>query len=175
MMMIGGVALAGCLFPGVHQVTPKLMKDTASPGLWHTFGGTNCYFARLSDFSGKDAGNIGSFNSPGGPRYVEIKETDAGFNTQGCLPWAEADGPLDKHIGAVNGQFTQGDYRVGTDVDAGDYTASVTNGCVWQRLSGFGSENSDIIASDTDNPAVTIDASDVGFRTWGCGVWTKTP
>lgn len=174
MVAVGSVALAGCLFPGVHQVTPKLMKDTAAPGLWHTFGGTDCFFERLSDFSGEPHGTIASFTSPGGPRYVEIKDTDAGFNSEKCVPWAEADGPFDKHIGAVDGAFTQGDYRVGTDVDAGTYEASVTTGCVWQRLSGFGSEDSDIIASDTDNPSVTIDASDVGFRTWGCGTWTKT-
>ena len=29
---VGSIALAGCLFPGVHQVTPKLMRDTAAPG-----------------------------------------------------------------------------------------------------------------------------------------------
>jgi len=176
MMAIGSIALAGCLFPGVHQVTPKLMKDTASPGLWHTFAGNNCFFQRLSDFSGEDHGTIASFMSPGGPRYIEIKSSDAGFNSTNCLPWVQADGPFDKKIGAnAAGEFPQGDYRVGKDIVAGDYTASVTTGCRWQRLSGFSSEDSDIIANDTDNPAVTIAASDVGFRTWGCGVWTKTP
>ena len=176
MVAVGSIALAGCLFPGVHQVTPTLMKDTAKPGLWHTFGGTNCFFERLSDFSGQPHGTIASFTSPGGPRYVEIKNTDAGFNSTNCVPWAETGGPFDKHIGATaEGQFEGGDYRVGEDVPAGDYTASVTDGCHWQRLSGFGSEASDIIAEDTDNPAVTIDDTDVGFRTWGCGVWTKTP
>ena len=175
-LAIGSIALAGCLFPGVHQVTPKLMRDTASPGLWHTFGGTNCFFPRLSDFSGENHGTIASFTSPGGPRYVEIKSTDAGFNSTNCVPWAQADGPFDKKVAAnAQGEFPQGDYRVGKDIEAGGYTASVTAGCHWQRLSGFGSEDSDIIASGTDNPAVTIDAADVGFRTWGCGVWTKTP
>ena len=174
MVVVGGVALAGCLFPGVHQVTPKLLKDGAAPGLWHTFGGNDCYFARLSDFSGESTGTIAAFTSPGGPRYIEIKSTDAGFDTQRCVAWVEADGPFDKQFKATaQGQFSGGDYRVGVEVEAGTYAATVTTGCVWQRLSSFGTEDSDIIDSDTDNPVVTIDQTDVGFRTWGCGVWTK--
>jgi hypothetical protein len=174
MIVIGSVVLAGCLFPGVHQVTPKLMKDTASPGLWHTFGGENCTFKRLSDFSGDDHGTIASFTSLGGPRYVEIKDTDAGFDSEHCVPWVEADGPFDKLFKATaEGQFPGGDYRVGVEVEAGTYASTVTDGCNWQRLSSFGSEDTDIIESGTDNPVVVIDGSDVGFRTWGCGVWTK--
>jgi len=171
-VVIGGVALAGCLNPGVRQVTPTLMRDTAAPGLWHTFGGTGCFFERLSDFSGEDHGTIASFASPGGPRYVEIKTSDAGFNSVNCVPWAAADGPFDKKIGAVEGEFTQGDYRVGIDIEAGDYTASHETGCHWQRLSGFGLEDSDILDEGTDLAEVTIEETDEGFRTWGCGTWT---
>jgi len=173
MIVIGGIALAGCLNPGVRVVTPTLMKDGAAPGLWHTFGGTDCYFERLSDFSGQPSGTIASFSSPSGPRYVEIKASDAGFNSTSCLPWAAADGPFDKHIGAVDGQFTEGDYRVGTDIEPGDYTASNDASCEWQRLSGFGLEDpDDIIDSGSGVGEVTIDAGDEGFRTWGCGTWT---
>jgi hypothetical protein len=174
MVAVGSVALAGCLFPGVHQVTPKLMRDTASPGLWHTFGGTDCVFKRLSDFSGDAHGTIASFTSPGGPRYVEIKSTDAGFDSQNCVAWVQADGPFDKLFPATDhGQFSQGDYRVGKEVQTGTYLATVTDGCRWQRLSGFGGEDADVIESGTDNPVAAIGPDDVGFRTWGCGVWTR--
>ena len=43
-----GIALAGCLAPGTHVVTPTLKNNTAVAGLWHTFGGNGCYWARLN-------------------------------------------------------------------------------------------------------------------------------
>ena len=73
-----------------------------------------------------------------------------------------------------NPQFEDGTFIVGTDVPAGTYrTRKPSAGCYWERLSGFG--GSDIIANNvTDQPSVvTIDASDRGFRSRGCGTWTQ--
>lgn len=170
---VAGIALAGCLTPGVHVVTPKLMNNTAAPGLWHTFGGTNCYWERLSGTSGAPSDVIANFSSPSGPRYVEIVDTDAAFNSRQCLPFALADGPFDKRIGqAADGTFPDGDYRIGKDVDAGDYKASVSGSCHWARVSSFTGESDAIIQQGTSTD-VSIDPSDFGFQSTGCGVWSK--
>jgi hypothetical protein len=170
---VAGIALAGCITPGVHQVTPKLMNGTVSPGLWHTFGGINCYWERLSGTSGAPSDVIANFSSPSGPRYVEIEEADAAFNSRECLPWVQADGPFDKRFGqATDGTFPDGDYRVGNDVEAGDYKASISGSCHWARVSAFTGESDAIIEQGT-TATVTIDGTDFGFQSTGCGVWSK--
>jgi hypothetical protein len=81
-------------------------------------------------------------------------------------------------VGAnADGEWGPGDYMIGRDIEAGDYVASNETGCSWQRLSGFGGEESDVIASSTDTDVtdvtkVTIKDTDVGFRTQGCGSWS---
>ena len=174
---LAAVALAGCLGPGTHAVTPTLMNNTAKPGLWHTFGGSGCYWERLRGLSGGPADIIANGFSLGGPRYVEVKDADAGFLTERCLPWVQADGPFDHVIGAdaTSGRWNDGDYRVGTDIMAGTYQAAASPDCYWERLSGFGGEPSDVIANDLGTGGmVTIAPTDVGFSTNRCGGWTKT-
>ena len=73
-------------------------------------------------------------------------------------------------------RFGDGTYRIGTDVPAGTYrTRSPAEGCYWERLSGFSGELSDVKANEFSNDVqiVTIDPSDAGFRTDGCGTWTN--
>ena len=172
---VAGIMLAGCLTPGVHLVTPTLMNNTASPELWHTFGGTNCYWERLSGTSGAPSEVIANFLSASGPRYVQIEETDVAFNSRECLPWAQASGPFDKRIGqAADGTFPDGDYRLGNDVEAGDYVASISGSCRWARVSAFTGEADAIIEQGTSVTA-TIDGADFGFQSTGCGVWSKAP
>jgi hypothetical protein len=176
LVAVVGIALAGCLAPGTHTVTPTLKNNTAAPGIWHTFGGNGCYWARLSGLSGAPADIIASAASVSGPRYVEVKSTDAGFTTKSCLPWVQAGGPFDRKIGVSStGEFGNGDYRIGPDIAAGAYTASNTAGCYWARLSGFGGQTADIIASSLGTGTVTIDAGDKGFSTTGCGTWKPAP
>jgi len=176
LLAVAGVALAGCIGPGTHVVTPTLKNNTAAPGLWHTFGGNGCYWARLSGLSGTPADIIASAASVSGPRYVEIKSTDAGFTSTACLPWAKADGPFDKKIGVnTAGEFGNGDYRVGPDIAAGNYTATNAAGCHWARLSGFGGQQTDVIASSLGTDSVTIASGDAGFSSTGCGTWKPAP
>lgn len=171
---IAGAMLTGCLTPGDHVVTSTLQNNSATPGLWHTFGGDSCYWERLRGFSGETSDIIANDISDGGPRYVEIKAGDAGFNSSNCVPWVQADGPFDRTLGATAaGQFGQGDYRVGHDVPAGTYQATDPTDCYWERVTSFGGETSDIIANGIGGGIVTIAPSDVGFRTSNCGTWTK--
>jgi hypothetical protein len=73
------------------------------------------------------------------------------------------------------GTFGDGTFRVGADIPAGTYrAANPSQGCYWERLSGFGGGLGDIIANNyTDDPeVVTIAPGDVGFSSDGCGTWT---
>lgn len=71
--------------------------------------------------------------------------------------------------------FGDGTFIVGVDIAPGTYRAPNTSaGCYWERLSGFGGEFGDIIANGfTDDPeVVTIAATDAGFSSDDCGLWT---
>ena len=72
--------------------------------------------------------------------------------------------------------FSDGTYRVGTDIVAGTYksTASTTD-CYWERLSGFGGTLDEIIANyfGSGPTYVTIASTDVGFHSEDCGGWSE--
>lgn len=57
-----------------------------APGTYQAPGGTGCYWARLSDFSGQLSGIIANAD-PSGPTLVTIASSDAGFETSGCGQW----------------------------------------------------------------------------------------
>ena len=171
LVAVAGIVLAGCLNQGTHLVTPKLKNNTAVAGLWHTFGGNGCYWARLNG-----AGTVlASAASQSGPRYVEIKSGDSWFRTSSCVLWTQADGPFDRRVGVnANGTFGNGDFRIGKDIPSGTYIASSPQDCSWQRLSGFSGEPADVIESNLGSGEVDIAPGDVGFRSTGCGTWTFT-
>lgn len=73
-------------------------------------------------------------------------------------------------------QFGDGTFVVGKDIQPGTYrTREASSGCYYARLRGFGGTTDDIIANaNTDAPAiVTIAATDKGFESTSCGIWTK--
>ena len=73
-------------------------------------------------------------------------------------------------------QFKDGTFIIGKDIQAGTYrTRKAASGCYYSRLNGFSGELEDINANELTNaPAiVTIDASDKGFKSSGCGTWTQ--
>ena len=76
--------------------------------------------------------------------------------------------------------FSGGDYRVGVDMPPGRYLTDPVDGCNWQRLSGFGGTQSEILASaqidfDAGQWVVDILATDLGFHTDSkCGRWSTT-
>jgi len=73
--------------------------------------------------------------------------------------------------------FGPGVQVVGSDIPAGVYrNVGFSDGCYWERLSGFSGEFEDIVANDfTDvGQLVEIKASDAGFdATPACGTWTN--
>jgi len=69
-----------------------------------------------------------------------------------------------------------GTHVVGRDIQPGTYQNSDSSGgCYWERLRGFSGTFEEIIANDftTATAIVTIDPSDVGFKSNDCGVWTQ--
>ena len=70
-----------------------------------------------------------------------------------------------------------GMWLVTQEVAAGTWQNSDSSqGCYWERLTGFSGELFDIIVNQfTFNPTiVTISSGDTGFHSDGCGVWTYT-
>jgi hypothetical protein len=75
-----------------------------------------------------------------------------------------------------NPHFSDGTYEVGKEIQPGTYrTRKASSGCYYARLSGFGNAFGDIITNEnTDAPAIiTIEATDKGFTSKRCGVWTQ--
>jgi hypothetical protein len=79
--------------------------------------------------------------------------------------------------------FGDGTYEVGTNagmVPPGKYRTTVPTdsfGCYWERLKGLSGQFDDIITNDIAQAGtpviVTIASSDKGFKSTGCGTWTK--
>lgn len=76
--------------------------------------------------------------------------------------------------------FVDGTWEVNKDIQPGTYKSAVpadSVACYWERLKGFGGDFTDIIANGTGDPGrqvqVTIKKTDKGFRSDGCGTWTR--
>ena len=146
-----------------------------APGRYRATTPASCGWRRLGAFSGTYGSNSGV---TGGHEHrhliVDISPSDAGFSSTGCS-WTADLTPL-----AVPGQpFGDGTYVVGTEVAPGRYRAtSFADTCFWKRLSKFGGahgSDTGIIAersAGSGGAIVDIAPSDVGFHSWGCGVWT---
>ena len=130
-----------------------------------------CFWERLSGFSGAFEEIIAN-EFTYSHEVVTIKETDAGFSTGGCGTWTPA---LSAVTDSPTGPFSDGVYVVGRDIAPGTWRNEGSEGCYWERLSGFTGEFEELLANDfTDSPTiVTISASDAGFSTDNCGTWTK--
>jgi len=77
---------------------------------------------------------------------------------------------------ALMGCIGDGTHVVGTGIQPGTYQNSDSSqGCYWERLSGFGGTVEEIIANGfTYGPAVvTVSSTDAGFTSARCGFWTQ--
>jgi hypothetical protein len=81
-----------------------------------------------------------------------------------------------RYEGALGITFGDGSWLVGIEISPGTYQAPGGEGCYWERLKGFGGTVDDIIANHFGGgrQVVTIGISDKGFKTSGCGRWSKT-
>ena len=164
-------SLAPSVVPGIGDGTFRVAVDI-KPGTYRTrTPSPNCYWERLSGFSGALSDVIANDNTDA-PAVVTIKATDAGFKSDSCAPWSH---DLSA-ITAGQTSFGDGTYIVKTDMTPGTYASAGGTGCYWERLSGFGGTNGEILANDNvDGPTVvTIKPTDAGFSSNGCADWTRT-
>jgi hypothetical protein len=94
-----------------------------------------------------------------------------------------SDSPAASSAAKVNG-FTDGQYRVGSDVKPGTYTTTVRGkasdpliSCYWARLKSFDGDMSAVLANGNlaggAHGRMTVKASDVGVEFSGGCVWAK--
>lgn len=58
-----------------------------APGTYRSRGGSNCYWARLRNFTGELNGIIAN-GTPSGPTIVTISSSDRGFDSSRCGNWS---------------------------------------------------------------------------------------
>jgi hypothetical protein len=84
--------------------------------------------------------------------------------------------PVEKAAGRdANSPLGEGIWRVGADIAPGTWKSSGEGSCYWARLSGFGGTLDHIIANENaeGQAIVQIGEGDAGFKSAGCGDWTR--
>jgi len=141
-----------------------------APGTYRTRRASNgCYWARLSGFGGT-LGEIIANEVTDGPEVVTIAPGDKGFQSSRCATWT-AD--LSAITQSPTSPFGEGAFIVAVDIAAGTWRSNGGSDCYWARLRDFGGALTAIIANDIGTTVVTISPSDRGFKSAGCGTWTK--
>jgi hypothetical protein len=105
---------------------------------------------------------VAGTSTPGGTEAAASTPANAGAGAQ---------------VVAAPRTIDDGTWRVGDEVKAGTYVATVPDGelCSWQRLRGFSGGADDLIDIGVGEAGtrmrVTIKKTDAGFETSGCGPW----
>jgi len=147
------------------------LADGFPPGTYRTLGSAEaCYWERLRGFSGHPSDIIANDISTQ-PMTVTVEPSDAAFRVSGCGIWT-ADITPDVQGRDPGAPFGDGTWLVEAEIEPGTWAAAGGTTCYWERLSGFGSEPDDIVASGT-TATVTIAAGDLGFRSARCGTWSR--
>jgi hypothetical protein len=155
---------------GIYRV-----GDDIAPGTYATLQDGDCYWERLSGFSGESDDLIANdFIGDPGPVIVTIQRSDVGFESTRCGTWIADILPLASSPDAPRGSGT---YRVGRDMRPGTWIAdNPEGGCYWERVEGFGGTSADRLAKDfigePGQVVVMIENEDAGFYSSRCGVWT---
>src|SRR4051794_21414699 len=89
LLVLAAVALAGCFAPGEH---PTSGAGAVPPGLYHLFD-----YSQFCHVDKVDGGaSLPMTLVPGdGPRYIDVRSTDAAIDNEGCL-LVLADSPWDQ-------------------------------------------------------------------------------
>jgi hypothetical protein len=167
---------------GLAPITPPPPPRTFGDGVWVVGrdipAGTYrtatspdfCYGARLSGFGGTlddiIANEIGYESL-----IVTIEPSDAGFESTDCDLWTNDATP---QTPSPTSRFGDGSWFVGAEVAPGLWRNSDSSeGCYWERLSGFSWRLQDIIANEFSDSiqTVRIGGGDQGFHADGCGTW----
>ena len=173
--------LAPALAPGQPFVDGTyIVGIDVEPGRYRaTTPSDSCRWARLSGFFGDTS--HGYEVSPDlvaygdeHPAIVDVAPSDVGFHSEGCGTWSNDLKPI---VG-ISEPLGDGTYIVAVDVEPGRYRATLWTGvtCRWSRLSGFSGktvyEGTDDVITSGRSTVVTIEPTDAGFYTHGCGTWT---
>jgi hypothetical protein len=100
---------------------------------------------------------------------VTIGPRDVAFKAEDCGTWTS---DLSR-ITASRTSFGPGTFIVGVDVAPGRYRDAGGPNCYWARLGDFSGDGmiaNDMVGSRT---VVTIEPSDNGFKSEGCGTWSR--
>ena len=153
-----------------------ILNVDIAPGRWRAATPASCHWTRLYTLGGEHSYGHGPWGYSlwsGRSSVVDIAPSDAGFMSTGCGTWSDALTPAL----TPGDPFGEGTWLVGIDIEPGRYFASSpSESCGWYRLDSFGGEHTDghyIPDGAGWFPIVDIDASDVGFESFGCGTWTK--
>ena len=138
--------------------------------------GSTCFWSRLSAFNGEPTAFVATELAVG-HSIATVQPFDVGFYSDGCGYWNLVPNVAGVENVTRNTQFDDGVYIVGRDVAPGTYVSSVIEGeiCFWSRLTGFDGDpfrRLNIYASEGQAIA-TILPSDAGFRSFGCGAWSR--
>jgi hypothetical protein len=154
--------------PGSFGSGTKVVGSGITAGRYLTTTAKDCYWERLSGFTGSFNEIIANENPSGTHAIVDILSTDRGFNSNRCGTWI----PFTPSPPA---SFGEGTFAIGSEMPAGTWTATFTTSCYWSRLSSFDGTLDSIIANanPTGSAVVTILPTDVGFLSSRCGIWTK--
>lgn len=143
-------------------------SNGVSPGRYLTITAGNCYWERLSGFSGTLDEILANDNAPGNHVIVDIKNGDSGFSSSRCGLWFP-------YTPKPPTTLTDGVWSVTDEISPGTWSATPSSSCYWARLSGFGGTLDEILANDnvTGSVIVEIQPGDVGFLSSRCGTWSK--
>lgn len=150
-------------------------QEVVAGATYRTREGRNaCYWARLRGLGGTLEDIIENDNTSG-PAVVSIGADDVGFESARCGTWTQDLSPITSD---PNAPFKgEGTYIVNVDISPGTWQSSGASTCYWERQSSFGGGGKiDRIIANANSQGdtiVTIDATDVGFKSARCGTWTK--
>jgi len=146
------------------EVKPLIYRNSTSQN--------GCYWARLSGFGGGLEDIIANqFHYE--IDIVEVAKSDVGFETSRCGTWTTN---LTPRTLSPTSAFAGGAYLIGWEVGPGVWRNSdSSDGCYWERRSGFGGTLDDVITNSFsyDVQTVSIAKSDRAFYSSGCGTWKR--
>ena len=137
-----------------------LVELEIEPGIYAAEGGDMCRWDTNITWR--------NWSEHGGREIIEIDSFDFIFGTSGCGEWrpvAEAITPIDV--------VPDGTWLVGEEITPGLYTAQGGSSCSWERLRDFRGFNPIAYGYGAERQIVEILSTDEGFKTKGCGEWTR--
>jgi hypothetical protein len=144
-----------------------LVRTDIRPGTYRTREPSKgCSWTRFNGFNSTD---VAVNEVTDAVTIVTISPKDVAFKAEDCGTWTS---DLSR-VTSSRRSFGPGTFIVRVDVAPGRYRASGGSSCYWARLQDFSGDG--VIASDQvgGRPIVTIEPTDKGFKSEGCGTWSR--